>query len=86
MSRGGKMLLEAADVVTQRGITYGSARKNMQRTADLWAPILGAQVTPVQVALCLIALKMARLVESPTHADSALDIAGYAAVLKDCQE
>ena len=33
-----------------------------------------------QVYLCLNQLKVSRLIETPTHADSWVDIAGYAAL------
>ena len=36
-----------------------------------------------QVALCLIDLKLARLAHQPDHLDSMVDIAGYAAVLRE---
>jgi len=40
-------------------------------------------VTPAEVVLCLIDLKLARLGHDPKHQDSLLDVAGYAAVLKE---
>ena len=40
-------------------------------------------MTPAQVALCLIDLKLARLVRDPTHLDSIVDVAGYAALLRE---
>jgi len=33
--------------------------------------------------LCLIDLKLARLAHDPSHQDSILDVAGYAAVLQE---
>jgi hypothetical protein len=84
-SPGSDMLLDAARTVAERGRVYGDMRANMERTAQLWSTVLGASVTPEQVALCLIQLKVARLLVTPDHADSALDIAGYAAVLRECQ-
>ena len=86
MSNGGKMLRQAYDVIEARGAVYGDALENMTRTAKLWSPVLGVEISPAQVALCLIQCKIARLIETPDHADSALDIAGYAAVLRDCQK
>jgi hypothetical protein len=80
------MLLEAARTVELRGRVYGSPKPNMAAAARLWSVVIGIEVTPVQVALCLIQLKIARLLETPTHGDSAVDIAGYAAVLRECQE
>ena len=86
MSAGTNLLLDAADAIRQRGAVYGSARDNMQRTAAMWSPVLGIEVTRHQVAICLMLLKIARLVETPDHADSVIDIAGYAAVLRECQD
>jgi len=80
------MLLEAARVVGERGRVYGSPAPNMAATARLWSVVLGQEVTPGQVALCLIQLKVARLLTTPTHRDSMVDIAGYAAVLHKCRE
>ena len=85
LGAGPSMLIEAASVVQERGVTYGPMKPNMQRTADLWSVILKQKVRPDQVAMCLIAVKMARLVASPMHTDSVVDIAGYAAVLRECQ-
>lgn len=59
---------------------YGDPVVGFTRTAKLWEQILGTPVTPEQVALCMAALKIARLVETPSHQDSWVDIAGYAAL------
>jgi len=48
----------------------------------MWEPILGVDVSPQQVGLCLIALKLARLIETPDDQDSIHDLAGYAATLE----
>ena len=40
-------------------------------------------LSPAQVVLCLIDLKLARLARDPKHLDSQVDIAGYAAVLRE---
>ena len=45
--------------------------------------MLGIDVTPAQVALCLIDLKLARLTRDPSHLDSIVDVAGYAACLRE---
>lgn len=85
MSKGHDMLLDAARVVAERGRVYGDAASNMATTAQLWSIVLGVDVTPEQVALCLVQVKVARLLVTPGHADSALDIAGYAAILRETQ-
>ena len=51
--------------------------------AARWSLVLGITVTPAQVALCLIDLKLARLTRDPSHLDSIVDVAGYAACLRE---
>ena len=75
------MLSRAARVVEQRGKYYGDVRANLARIAARWSLVVGVPVTPEQVAVMMIDLKLARLAESPHHADSILDIAGYAELL-----
>ena len=45
--------------------------------------MLGIRVTPAQVALCLMDLKMARLAHNPRHLDSLVDVLGYGACLRE---
>jgi hypothetical protein len=79
--RNKSFLLEALDLIEgERAESYGDAKENHARIAAMWSALLEKEVTPNQVYLCLIAVKMSRLVESPTHRDSWLDIAGYAAL------
>ena len=40
-------------------------------------------MTPAQVVVCLIDLKVARLTHDPRHLDSITDIAGYAGILAE---
>lgn len=62
-----------------RSDVYGHPLDNFTQTGRLWAPILHLdEVTPEQVALCMIAAKISRLTQTPTHRDSLVDIAGYA--------
>ena len=72
-------------VVSDRGASYGDARANMADTAKRWSGVIGAPVTPAQVALCMIELKLSRLREglTPDSLDSITDIAGYAAIIAE---
>lgn len=72
-------LQAAINAVAERGENYGSVRENHLRIARLWSVVLGQDVTPEQVALCMTCLKVARLIETPDHEDSWIDIAGYGA-------
>ena len=81
MRRNKNFLLEALDLIEgERAESYGDAKENHARIAAMWTALLEKEVTPNQVYLCLIAVKMSRLVESPRDRDSWLDIAGYAAL------
>ena len=75
-----ELLQKTADVIKERGESYGSMVDNHTRIAKLWSVILDNYVTTEQVALCMIALKMSRLMETPNHDDSWQDILGYALV------
>lgn len=75
------MLDEAKSLVYgQRAKDYGSAKENFERIAGHWSLILNQEVTADQVVLCMIAVKMARLFQTPDHRDSWVDIAGYVGV------
>ncbi len=80
---GAAMLRHAATVVADRSAAYGAPSKSMELLARRWTITLGHPVTPAQAAMCLIDLKLTRLSHDPTHQDSILDIAGYAAVLHE---
>lgn len=73
------VLDEAARITAhEREIAYGSPLANHQRIAAIWSVILGVEVTPGQVALCMAGTKLARLAHTPMHRDSVVDLAGYA--------
>ena len=70
-----EVLREAIDLITgPRAEEYGDAKDNHQRIADLWSVILGIKVTAAQVVLCMIAVKIARLIQTIWHYDSWKDI------------
>ena len=65
---------------TDRQKNYGEPLVNHQRIADIWSVLLGVEITPSQVALCMVGVKLARLVETPDHLDSFIDMAAYASI------
>ena len=80
----GPMLLQhAVGVVEKHERAYGPPADNFAQIAARWSLTLGITVSPAQVALCLIDLKLARLVRDPAHLDSIVDVAGYAACLRE---
>lgn len=58
--------------------TYAHPLDNFKRIAEFWSTILGTEVNEEQVGMCMIAVKMARLINSPDHRDTIVDIAEYA--------
>lgn len=68
--------LEAARIVRNgaREQIYGHPSKDLGRTAAFWG------VEPHEVALRMIQLKISRLMSTPTHRDSVVDMIGYAIV------
>ena len=83
---GELLLRQAATIVANRRAVYGDPASSMDLVARRWSITLGLTVTPAQVTLCLIDLKLARLAHDPSHLDSMVDVAGYAAVLREVSE
>ena len=81
-----KFLKHVANVIAERSTQYGDVAGNMAVIAARWSATLGREITPAQVVLCLLDLKLARLAHDPTHEDSAVDVCGYAALLRDLTE
>jgi hypothetical protein len=88
------MLRHAATLVGgQRAKDYGDKTENHQRIADLWNYWLSTspgtvgskfgKITAYDVAIMMLLLKVARLMHSPGHSDSHVDIAGYASIAEE---
>ena len=80
------LLRRVMTVMAERRRAYGSPAASMEAIARRWTITLGRPVTPAQVALCLIDLKLARLTHDPKSHDSLLDVIGYSAVLHEVNE
>ena len=76
------LILDKAKILIsgERAKDYGDAYLNHKRIAELWSPILNKDITVEQVYACMIAVKLSRLIETPDHEDSWIDICGYAAL------
>lgn len=64
-------------VIVERGETYGPHGEGLERVAQLWTILLGHDVSAHEVALCMAALKLARIHASAQHLDSWVDAAAY---------
>lgn len=75
------VLEEAQRIVYgDREESYGHPFDDFTRTGKMWAAILGVDVTPEQVALCMVALKISRECHRPGR-DNRVDGPGYFATL-----
>ena len=79
------ILIEKAErIVNQdRNARYGGPEESFTTIARFWSVFLGTEISPLQVAGCMILLKLARLKKTPTHEDSVVDGIGYFACMAD---
>ena len=77
------ILGHTAKVLEERRDDYGDPAEQFKAIADRWSITLGTPVTPAQVALCMIDLKLTRLAHDLGHRDSLVDVIGYAALLPE---
>lgn len=73
-----ELLNDVAFLLDARGQEYGPADQSFRAIAQIWSALLSVEISPGNVARCMIALKLVRLSSTPTHLDSWRDIAGYA--------
>lgn len=69
---------------TDRQRVYGDPKVNHERIARLWSAYLEHDLRPDQVAVCMALVKVARLMQTPDHTDSYIDMAAYAAIAGEC--
>ena len=77
------ILGHTAKVLEERRDDYGDPAEQFRAIAARWSITLGTPVTPAQVTLCMIDLKLVRLAYDPGHVDSIVDVIGYAALLRE---
>lgn len=81
------ILRSAMELTTgDRRAAYGDPYINHKRIAEIWSVLLDWEVSPSQVALCMVGVKLARLVETPDHLDSFIDGAAYMAIAAEITE
>jgi len=67
-----------AEVTKERGEVYGHPYDDFGRVAMLQLVLRGCHDAKLRHVLNMIAVKMVRIMATPDHFDSWLDIAGYA--------
>jgi Domain of unknown function (DUF6378) len=73
-----------AAVYGDRQADYGTVKENFGTIARLWSAVLKTEVTPEQVGLCMVQVKVARQMYKPKR-DNLVDGAGYFATLEKMQ-
>lgn len=74
MSRG-------SEIVEDRNAIYGDPVPNIERIQKMWEAITHTEITPIQVCLMMVCLKLVR--ESENHlTDNLDDIEGYVAIAR----
>lgn len=92
--KSSEMLEHAAKLVGgQRAQDYGDKKENHERIAALWNMWLqesrekehhgNIKICAYDVAMMMLLVKVARLMHTPGHQDSHVDIAGYASILEE---
>ena len=66
-----------SEVIDGRVSVYGEPVQAFARIAQVWSGILGVEVQPAQVPLCLIGLKAVRASITPDYSDNSDDIEGF---------
>jgi hypothetical protein len=80
---------EAKRIVSgARRSAYGTPEANFERISALWTGYAKAKGWPIEftasdVSPLMILMKLARIVESPTHLDSMVDTVGYALTMAE---
>lgn len=74
-----KLLQEAADIIGERGKDYGGVENNFRNIADIYQCATGQSIGSYDVAMMMVAVKLARIQMSPRKKDNYIDLINYAA-------
>ena len=75
-----RVLIEAEKCVCgKREQDYGTPEDNFSRIAEFWATYKGVEFSPVDVAIMMAMLKVARIANNQGHMDNWVDGCGYLA-------
>jgi hypothetical protein len=79
--RAADICIRAADLLAgDRSRQHGDVRTSHARIAGLWSAYLGHPITPHDVALLMLLLKVARTTGATFNLDNYIDAVGYAAI------
>lgn len=81
--RAKELLTDAAEILGDRGLAYGQPSINHLRISQLWSVYFERAIEPHDVAMAMVLVKIARLMETRTGdkgIDSVMDGAAYLAI------
>lgn len=81
-----RFLDEVGFVLDKRFKEYGDALNSFKKISKRWSLTLDQDITPAQVVLLMMDLKMSRLKENNESFDSLIDIVGYAACFAEMKD
>jgi hypothetical protein len=73
-------LINAIDIMQDRGRVYGHPRINQGRIASRLSNLFDFPITDAQAALAMVEVKLSRIQETPSHVDSYVDCLAYIAI------
>ena len=72
-----QFLIDAAQLVKPRGEVYGSIRLNHEKIAAIASVLTGINLSPHDILMVMVAVKLSRIAKTPDHVDSYLDAINY---------
>jgi hypothetical protein len=73
-------LINAIDIMQDRGRIYGHPRINQGRISQRLSNLFDFPITDAQAALAMVEVKLSRIQETPSHVDSYVDCLAYIAI------
>jgi hypothetical protein len=77
MKKTNELLEELQLTLAERGNVYGNATLNHRRISELWSGYFDSYISPEQVAMAMLLVKVSRLSQTSDHEDSIKDLLGY---------
>jgi len=78
--RATKALIDAIDIMQNRGSIYGHPKINQGRISARLSNLFDFPITDAQACLAMVEVKLSRIQETPSHVDSYVDAIAYLAI------
>ena len=75
-----KALIDAIDIMQNRGSIYGHPKINQGRIASRLSNLFDFPITESQACLAMVEVKLSRIQETASHVDSYVDAIAYLAL------